>query len=189
MIPSLILNAAIVLIMIGCLVWGLIKARPRRRLFYYFTTLSNVLCAIAALAVCITRLCGELPFWALLLKYAGTAAVTVTMLTVLLFLGPVSKDWKGLLSRADLFLHLINPLLALVSFLFFEKTAMPAWTIAVGTAPVVLYAILYWYKVIRAPAPRRWEDFYGFNAGGKWPLSIGAMLAAAALIAFVLWIV
>ena len=187
MIPSLILNAAIVLIMIGCLVWGLIKARPRRRLFYYFTTLSNVLCAIAALAVCITRLCGELPFWALLLKYAGTAAVTVTMLTVLLFLGPVSKDWKGLLSRADLFLHLINPLLALVSFLFFEKTAMPAWTIAVGTAPVVLYAILYWYKVIRAPEPRRWEDFYGFNRNGMWLVSGVAMLVGTSLICLAFW--
>ncbi|MBR0507433.1 MAG: hypothetical protein IJJ86_02375 [Clostridia bacterium] len=189
MIPSLILNAAIVLIVLGCIVWALFKVSPKRRLFYYFTTLSNVLCAIAALAVLIAQLCGGLPFWALLLKYAGTAAVTVTMLTVLLFLGPVSKDWKGLLSRAELFLHLICPLLALVSFLFFEKTAMPAWTIAVGTAPVVLYAILYWYKVIRAPEPRRWEDFYGFNRNGKWPVSVGAMILAAALIAFLLWIV
>ena len=171
-------------------VLGHTKKAPLKIILRYFTALSNLLCAVTALAVAVCRLGGgALPYAVGVLKYVGTAAVTVTMLTVLLFLGPVSKDWKGLLSRADLFLHLINPLLALVSFLFFEKTAMPAWTIAVGTAPVVLYAILYWYKVIRAPEPRRWEDFYGFNAGGKWPLSIGAMLLAAALIAFVLWIV
>ena len=37
---------------------------------------------------------GEHPEWVRLLKYAGTAAVTVTMLTVFLFLAPVvGKDW------------------------------------------------------------------------------------------------
>lgn len=189
MIPSLILNALIAALVSGCIVSGLRKSEPKRKLFYFFTTLSNVLCACAALAVLIARAFGGLPFGVLLFKYAGTAAVSVTMLTVLFFLGPVTHEWKMLFSREQLLLHLICPLLAIVSFLGFEKTAMPAWTIAVGTAPVVLYAILYWYKVIRAPEPRRWEDFYGFNAGGKWPLSIGAMLAAAALIAFVLWIV
>jgi len=186
-IPSLILNALIVALVFGCIAVDLKKAAPGV-LFSYFTTLSNVLCAISALAVLIARACGCLPFWVLLLKYTGTAAVTVTMLTVLLFLGPASKNWKPLLSRDQLVLHLISPLLAIVSFLFFEKTAMPAWTIAVGAAPVVLYGILYWYKVVHVPAPRGWEDFYGFNRGGKWPASVGAMILAAALIAFLLWI-
>ena len=96
------------------------------------------------------RACGALPLWAVLFKYAGTAAVTVTLLTVFLFLGPVSGQWKKLLSGADLFLHLICPILAIVSFCFFEKTAFGfGWT-ALAVAPVILYGALYLYKVIYA---------------------------------------
>ena len=189
MIPSLILNILNFLLVAGCIVWGVRKADPWTRLFRYFTTLSNVLCAIASLVVAVCWLCGELPFWALLLKYAGTAAVTVTMLTVFLFLGPSSHEWKLLLTGAELFLHLICPLLAIVSFLVFEKTAMPVWTIAVGAAPVPLYGVLYLYKVIFAPEEKRWEDFYGFNRGGKWALSFVLMVLGGALIALAFWAV
>ena len=189
MIPSVVLNVLNAALVLGSVVSGLRKSDPKRSLFYFFTTLSNVLCALASLAVATAWASGGLPFGVLLLKYAGTAAVSVTMLTVLFFLGPTTKEWKLLLSGEQLLLHLVCPLLAIVSFLFFEKTAMPAWTIAVGTAPVVLYAILYWYKVVHVPAPRGWNDFYGFNRNGKWPVSVGAMILAAALIAFLLWLV
>ena len=188
MIPSLIMNLLNAALVIGCIVWGVKKTDPWTRLFRFFTVLSNVLCAIASIVVVICWLCcGTLPFWALLLKYTGTAAVTVTMLTVLLFLGPTSHDWKGLLSRADLFMHLICPLLAIVSFLVFEKTHMPAWSIAIGALPVPIYGAWYLYKVVFAPEEKRWEDFYGFNRGGKWALSVGLMVLAGALIALALW--
>ena len=187
MIPSLILNILNFVLVAGCIVWGVRKADPWTRLFRYFTTLSNVLCAIASLIVVICELCGCLPLWALLIKYVGTAAVTVTMLTVFLFLGPVSHDWKGLLTRAELFLHLICPVLAIVSFLIFEKTSMPAWSIIVGALPVPVYGALYMYRVIYAPEEKRWEDFYGFNRGGKWAVSVVAMTVAGALIALALW--
>ena len=39
-------------------------------------------------------------------------------------------------------------------------------------------AYLYINRVLFAPEGRRWEDFYGFNKGGKWPLSLAAMLAS-----------
>ena len=184
MIPSLIMNILNAALVIGCIVWGVKKTDPWTRLFRFFTVLSNVLCAIASIVVVVCRLCcGALPFWALLLKYTGTAAVTVTMLTVLLFLGPTSHDWKGLLSRADLFLHLICPLLAIVSLLVFEKTArMPAWTIAVGAAPVPVYGALYMKKVVYSPEEKRWEDFYGFNKSGRWLISFTAMLIGTFLI-------
>ena len=189
MLPSLVLNGLNALCVLGCLVWGLKKASPKRALFRYFTTLSNVLSAIASLVVIVCACCGGLPLWAMLLKYVGTAAVTVTLLTVFLFLGPSSHDWKGLLWGAELFLHLICPLLAIVSFLAFEKTAMPAWTIAPGMLPVPIYGVLYLYKVIFAPKERRWEDFYGFNRGEKWVRSFGFMTLGGALVAFLLWLI
>lgn len=189
MIPSLILNILNAAIVAGCIIWGVKKTDPWTRLFRFFTVLSNVLSGIASIVVVICWLCcGALPFWALLLKYTGTAAVTVTMLTVLLFLGPTSHEWKMLLSRADLFLHLICPLIAIVSLLVFEKAApMPAWTITVGAAPVPVYGVLYMKKVVYSPEEKRWEDFYGFNRGGKWYLSFGLMALGGALIALALW--
>ena len=189
MLPSLILNALNIVFVAGCLIRGLIISSPKRVLFRYFTTLSNVLCAIASLIVVIMQLCGGLPFWALLIKYVGTAAVTVTMFTVLLLLGPVSHEWKLLLTRGELFLHLICPLLAIVSFLAFEKTAMPAWVIPIGILPVLLYGMLYLNRVILAPEKDRWDDFYGFNKKGKWPRSFVMMVLGTALIAFLLWII
>ena len=54
----------------------------------YFTILSNLFCALAALALALTLLGGFAPRWIWLWKYVGTAAVTVTLLTVLVFLGP-----------------------------------------------------------------------------------------------------
>ena len=85
----------------------------------------------------------------------GTAAVTVTMLTVFLFLGP-NLGYKKLLTGRDLYMHLVTPLLAILSFLCCEKR--------------------YLYKVLCAPEGKRWEDFYGFNKGGKWPVSLAVML-------------
>jgi hypothetical protein len=186
MLPSLIMNALIVLFVIGSVYWDFRKADPHRAVFRFFTTLSNLFCAAAALIMVTV---GENPpLWALLLKYIGTAAVTVTMLTVCCFLLPVTKNWKAMFGGAELFLHLICPLLAIVSFLL-EKTAMPAWIIPLGVLPVILYGFLYLYKVLRAPEERRWEDFYYLNRDGKWGLSFVLMVAAAAVISLVLWIV
>ena len=146
----------------------------------FFTVLSNLFCAGAALLMC------HFPYsrgvW--MLKYAGTTAVTVTMLTVFLFLAP--SMGKGglakLLKGADLFMHLITPLLALVSFCVFEKRGMSFGTALFGMISVILYGPWYLYRVVYAPEEKRWEDFYGFNKGGKWPVSFAMMAAGTFLI-------
>lgn len=152
--------------------------------FRFFTCQSNVLCAVTALLTAVFRLAGNLPEWVWLLKYIGTAAVTVTMLTVFLFLAPsVGKEWvKVLLKGGDLFMHLLTPLLALFSFCVFEKQGMTFPQSLTGMLPVVLYGPLYLYKILYAPAEKRWDDFYGFNKGGKWPVSFAAMMAGTFLI-------
>ena len=152
--------------------------------FRFYTCQSNVLCAAAALLMAVFRLAGNLPEWVWLLKYIGTAAVTVTMLTVFLFLAPsVGKDWVNvLLKGGDLFMHLLTPLLALFTFCVLEKQGMTFPQSLTGLLPVVLYGPLYLYKILYAPAEKRWDDFYGFNKGGKWPVSFAAMLTGTFLI-------
>ncbi len=147
-----------------------------RTAFRFFTTLSNVLCALAELMVCICQLAGEVPRWVWILKYIGTAAVTVTMVTVFVFLAP-QYGLKNLLAGQEFFLHFLTPIMALVSFCVFERRGMDFPTALYGMLPLVLYAPLYLYKVLLAPEGKRWEDFYGFNRTGKWPVSLAAMLA------------
>ena len=181
-----ILNAAIFLLTLVIVVRffrkdGTWSAQQGKIAFRYFTVQSNVLCAVGAL--CLLLAPGAR--WAWTLKYVGTAAVSVTMLTVLLFLGPTIGYGK-LLQGADFFLHLVLPLLALVSFCVFERRALSFPTALLGLLPVALYSALYINRVLFAPEGRRWEDFYGFNKGGKWPLSLAAMLAGTLLICLAL---
>ena len=145
----------------------------------FFTTQSNILCAVACLLTGLALTSeGAIPRWIWMLKYVGTAAVTVTMLTVFLFLAPsIGKDWaKYLLSGTDIFMHLLTPVLALVSFCVFERQGMTFPESLAGLLPVLLYGPLYLYKILFAPPEKRWEDFYGFNKQGKWPVAFLRML-------------
>ena len=150
----------------------------------FFTTLSNMLCAAACLLTALAINAGGIPEWIWMLKYIGTAAVTVTMLTVLFFLAPSfgKGALKVLLSGTDLFMHLITPLLALVSFCVFEKRGMTFCQSLWGMLPVVLYGPVYLYKILFALPEKRWDDFYGFNKQGKWPIAFAGMVLGTFLI-------
>ncbi len=159
---------------------GAWNAEKGKIAFRFFTVQSNVLCALSALLLCLFP--GSRAVW--LLKYAGTAAVSVTMLTVLFYLGPM-YGYKKLLSGGDLFMHLITPLLALVSFCAFEKRGLSFSEALWGLAPVILYGALYMYRVVFCPKDtpdKAWEDFYGFNQTGKYYLSAAMMVAGTFLI-------
>ena len=185
-IPDVILNLLIFLVT-AVLVIGYGRKDGKwmperwRKAFRFFTCQSNVLCAAVALLTAGAVLSGEIPEWVRMLKYAGTAAVTVTMLTVFLFLAPsVGKDWMKVLltgSVSDLFMHLLTPLAALFTFCVPEKRGMTFPQALIGMLPVALYGVLYLYKILYAPPEKRWEDFYGFNRKGKWKISFAAMAA------------
>ncbi len=163
--------------------------------FRYFTTLSNLLSGAAALTivVCDALLLSHggaaLPDWAALIKYVGTVAVAVTFLTVVVFLGP-SSGYGVMFANEGLFLHLIGPLLAVVSFCFLEKSAPLPWArTLLGLLPTLVYGVLYLVMVVfigegkvdasgcsDAIEKKGWDDFYGFDKGGKWAISMALML-------------
>lgn len=157
------------------------KEQPEkfRAAFRFFTCLSNILCSFTALLTAAALIAGNVPEWVWIMKYIGTSAVTVTMLTVFLFLAPsVGKGWYDVLLKgvSDMFMHLLTPLMALVSFCVFEKRGMTFPQCLFGMLPVALYGPLYLYKILYAPEGKRWDDFYGFNRGGKWPVMFAVML-------------
>ena len=128
---------------------------------------------------------GGLPHGVWLLKYLGTASVTVTFLTVMVFLGP-TMGYKSQLEGWSFYLHVIGPLLAIISFCFLERIWPLSCVVALlGLLPVLLYGILYLYKVV---ITKQWEDFYGFNKNGKWKISFSAMVIGTFLVCILLWL-
>lgn len=163
----------------------------RYTIFRYFTVDSNILCAISSAALLVQTI------WnrgkgsgrgVMLLRYAGTAAVTVTMMTVLLFLGPM-YGYPSMFSGWNFWLHLMGPLLAILSFVWLEKDSPPPEKshLVVSMLPVIVYGVVYLIMAVMiGEAKGGWPDFYGFNMGGRWYVSYPVMMAGTALIGFIL---
>ena len=119
---SIILNTLIILFeIIGITIYVL--NNPYFDLVYY-THDSNLLALITSTIYLFFILRKkELPKWASLLKYTSTLALTITFLIVLFVLIPMDHfNFEFyLFNKAMLYFHLICPILALISFLFFEK--------------------------------------------------------------------
>ena len=190
---SIIINIAIFLTTLTILILyfrqdGRWQVDKGRKAFRFFTVLSNAFCAIAALAMAVSQIGGAVPRPVLLMKYLATVSVTVTLATVFLFLGPTMGGYRDLLKDDNLYMHLIGPVLAILSYAFLEKREMAFPTALTGLIPVALYGGMYLYRVVYAPEDRRWKDFYGFNKGGKWPLALAAMLGGTLIVCVLLWI-
>jgi hypothetical protein len=167
---------------------GHCRNTPAKITLRYFTVLSNLFCAAASLAVAAARLCGAVPNGILMMKFVGTAAVTITFLTVMFFLGPVVYNYKVLLTGPDLWLHLVCPVIAILTLLLWDGPDMGFGGALWGVLPVLLYGGMYLYRILLAPPEKRWEDFYGFNRNGRWLLSVAAMSAAALAVSLLLWL-
>ena len=149
----------------------------------FFTLLSNLLCALASLLILFTVRDGILPYGVWLLKYIGTAAVAVTFLTVVVFLGP-TLGYRDQLAGFAFYLHISGPLIAVISFCFLERWYPLSFLLSLtGMLPVILYGAVYLYLVV---VKQKWEDFYGFNKNGKWAVSFLAMLAGSFLLCLIL---
>ena len=163
------------------------RKRPNLKTFRYFTTDSNILAAVSALAVLpynFSALSGGeflLPGWVSALKFVGTTAVCVTFFTVVLFLGPAT-GYGHLLRGHGMYLHGFSALLAVVSFCFCENTrVLPLSEAFLGMLPTAVYGVIYLVMVIFVGTEKGgWEDFYGFNRGGKWYVSFAAMFVGTA---------
>ncbi len=156
----------------------------------YFTVDSNLLAAAASLAAAVGALRRlkdpDRPLSRVLgvFKLAATASVGLTFLTILIWLGPPA-GYEGLFSNVQLYLHLIVPLLAILSYVFLDRhepLPFPASLFAV--LPTALYGAVYLTNVVFT---RHWKDFYNLYAGGRWYLSAIVMLAASFVLGAFLW--
>lgn len=122
-----------------------------RRFFSYFTIQSNVLVAVTALAPAIGR--GVDSRWWAVARLAAVVGITVTGVVHLLLLRPIlhltGVDWW-----ADLLLHAVVPVLALVGWLVLgprgraeRRDVAPAlaWPVLWLVATLALGPVVHWY--------------------------------------------
>ena len=189
-IASLVLNLLIFMVTTGVVVsyfFGTSKIiRNGYECFMFFTTDSNVLAAVGALTVAICDvniLKGKtvrLPRAVTLLKYAGTVSVVLTFCTVMAFLVPIYGAEMQLTGTA-FHMHLVAPMMALVSFVFFDPSLrMTKPAILAGMLPMVIYGTVYFTEVIIV---KQWNDFYAFNQGGRWYVTMVIMFAVTVVLA------
>jgi len=152
--------------------------------FKYYTINSNCFAAVSALVMLFTRVFKAQPrSFATNLKYYGTCTVTITMLTVLAFLGP-SIGYMKMFRGENLYFHLLGPLFAIISFCFLDRgpriQMRHVWKSLVPTA---IYAMVYAIQVL---VLKKWADFYGFTGNGHWYISLAAIITGAFVTAVIL---
>ena len=118
--------------------------------FKFFTVDSNLFLTIVACIFIVydcKLLAGKIktiPKWLMILKYVATVSVGVTFFTVFLYLGWVAEGGMiSLLRNSNLFLHLIMPVLAFITFLFFDDIKLESKHIIYGLIPLFVYSIYY----------------------------------------------
>lgn len=155
----------------------------------YFTVDSNLFAAIACIAMIpenIKVITGKQRYIStprLGLKYMATVALTVTMITVTVYLVP-TKGFAKAFSKRNLVLHLITPCMTLFSFFVLENGFLRFYNTLMSLLPIIGYGLMYYYKVIYKGV---WKDIYGFNKGGRWKLSVLVMAVGSCLIALLLY--
>ncbi len=145
--------------------------------FKYYTVQSNVFCALSSLvslAYTLIKRNEAVPDALYVFNLTGTTVVTVTFLVVIGFLGPV-YGYGFMYLRANLFFHLIVPLISMAKMLFIKpKRKYPLSVTLWGILPTFLYGAVY--AIINAVS---WTgksnpetDIYGFLF---WGWGIGAV--------------
>ena len=151
------------------------------RAFRYFTIDSNVLAAIAGLACMPYEIRAlrtgreELPHGMLIFFFAGTVAVSVTLMVVLGFLGPI-YSYRAMFVGHNFWLHGANPVLAIVTFMMLLRGHVRFRETLWCLVPVLVYGAVYLVMVVIIGwEAGGWPDFYAFNIGGRWYVSFIAV--------------
>lgn len=158
--------------------------------FKYFTVDSNVLVSIGSGIIIYFNIknlindTNKIPLWAEITKFIGVSGVMIAMLTVILFLGP-TLGWGTMYQGVNTIMHLVTPLLTLLSFVFLERRKLNINLAMTSMAPVIIYGTVYLINVL---ITKVWEDFYGFNRDGLWAVSIVVMILSSYVLGILLFL-
>lgn len=117
---SLLLNVLIIIFEVRALIMNL---HENGLLIEYYTIDSNMLALVSSMIYFVYLILDErMPRWLELFKYMTTICLTITFLVVLFILAPMySFNYKFfLLDGAFVYQHLLCPIIAIITFLFFD---------------------------------------------------------------------
>ncbi len=160
-------------------------------LLKFFTVESNILMGITSLLVILYK--SKIPYWLKKLSLISTTAVTLTCVTVIFYLAPISKfGYISLFQNSNLFFHLIVPLLSITSYVINKDLKLKSMKEAYyGLVPTFLYSIFYIINAImhiENGKVSQEADWYRFFSNGLCAaiITIVIMYIASYLIARVL---
>lgn len=145
--------------------------------FKFFTVDSNVFAGLVSLAYVIYKFTAsgkkseKLPKVFYILKLAAATGVTLTMMVTVFYLAPTSNgNFLGYFKNSNFFMHLITPLLCIISFIFFEAAEPQKFVMSIpGIIPMMLYSFFYTPNVLlhlENGKVVKTYDWYNFLAAG-----------------------
>ena len=125
-------------------------------MFKFYTVDSNLLMGLVSLLFLIDEIkllkgkIKEISTFKYILKLTSTVGVTLTFLTVFLYLGNIVDGGVViLLKNSNLFLHLLIPILSIISFIFFERTnKIKVKYVFLSIIPTIIYSLIYTINVL-----------------------------------------
>ena len=150
----------------------------------FFTVESNLLIGIVHLvSFLLPTEDGRIRLWLERLIYIATVAVSLTFVVVVAIFGP-SIGYGDLFKGANLFFHLIIPLLAILTLCIFHRgRRIPMWETALALIPTVLYGGYYSLTLLLYGVHFPETDWYGFASGG-----ILGSIVTASLMLLITWV-
>lgn len=160
--------------------------------YKFFTTDSNILAATSSLVLVffeIQILRGNrdrLPHAAIVFKFAAMISVMLTFFTVMVLLLPVYGA-GFLLGGTAFYMHLAGPLIALFSFLFLETDSKISFSETFfALIPPAVYGAVYFTEVVLIGEKNGgWTDFYTFNRGGYWYVTMLVIFVLVFILALI----
>jgi len=203
-VVSCILNILVVLFELSTVVFDFIRRNTDT--FVYYTNDSNYLALIACLLVVMCELPliaayngnsgkKEIPYAVQMVKYIATCCLLLTFTVVVTILVPVGymsgdNGLQNMFGSYQLFMrHFVCPVLAAVSFIFFEqKPVLSRKALLFAEIPTILYAavtlLLNILRVIDGPYPFLRVYNQGVALSFVWGVAI---IAISFLLAWIIW--
>ena len=167
-------------------------------MFTMYTELSNIFNGAVCLLVGLWQLSciftgRELPLWLKRLKFISTSCLAMTLLTVVIILAPMYEDGNGwyimLFTGSMLYHHFLNPVVAMVSFLLFEREPrLPLASVPLALVPTIVYGVYDLWGNITGRIDGPYPFMRGYDQTIQESLMWFAIILGTNLLyAFVLW--
>ena len=200
-IVSFVLNILVfLLVLAGTIVMVSVKSEELATndlsVFKYFTFQSNVFMGCVAAVygyyqlLMILKKVDKIPHVLTIFNLIATSAVALTFIVVIAFLGP-GYGYDKMYKNANLFFHLLVPVLAMLNFIFYTKSEKYHFIQTLFTiVPCFLYGLVYFIVVASQNAYGDIKiDFYFFGKDGPLIGTVNyfAVMSIAYVIALILY--